>query len=684
MFVQGRWSAAIRSLSRKRLTKGAHSMRFLKSTAMLAIFLLTALTASAQETTGAIRGRIVDAQGLAVPGATVTATGPQGVKTAVTDSEGRFSLPFLTPGVFTVRGELQGFKAVEQKNVTVSLGQSVDLSIRMEVGGLAETVQVTGSSPIINASSTTTGAVLSSEMFSQVPVGRRVSDTLYMAPGVSTGGSVGSANPSISGGSGLENQYVIDGVNVTNQGYGALGSYSIVFGSLGNATPFDFVKEVQVKTGGYEAEFGQSTGGVVNVVTKSGSNDVRGSLFGYSRPSKTEGEWTQTTSPNGTINVASTQVSDAGVEVGGPLMKDRVFFFGAIDPSWDKRTSLVPTTPAGQYPLITPFPNGADRTRRSLAYSAKGTFQLSTAHRFDASFFGDPSTGQSGPQRGSALLKPNTAGFSDIEYGGHNQTVRYDGVLSNNFLVEAFYARALNRIIETPSVNEWSVTDQTGPTSRVSGGIGFYEQGNRSLNNQFSAKATNIFGGHQVKYGLEYDHVNYDNITQYSGPTFLAANGQQTATGATITILNDVTFGRIYRVGRANFNLARTTTQNYFDFFVQDTWKLNRLTINPGLRYDQEKLAGQIIDNFTMKNNWAPRIGVTYDATGDGKTKVFGNYGLFYSRVPNDLAARALSSDNGLTRADYFDAALPKPIPNGTVTRTSPTATAVTNHFIPT
>src|SRR4051812_12240370 len=540
MFVQGRWSAAIRSLSRKRLTKGAHSMRFLKSTAMLAIFLLVALTASAQETTGAIRGRIVDAQGLAVPGATVTATGPQGTKTAVTDAEGRFSIPFLTPGVFGVRGELQGFKAVEQKNVTVSLGQAVDLSLEMEVGGLSETVQVTGSSPIINTSSTTTGAVLSSEMFSQVPVGRRVSDTLYMAPGVSTGGSVGSANPSISGGSGLENQYVIDGVNVTNQGYGALGSYSIVFGSLGNATPFDFVKEVQIKTGGYEAEFGQSTGGVVNVVTKSGSNDVRGSVFGYARPTKTEGTYTQTTSPNGTINTQSTQVNDGGMEVGGPIWRDRMFFFGAIDPSSDTRTSLVPTTPAGAYPLLSQFPNGADRKRHSLAYSASGPFQLSTAHRFDASFFGDPSTGANGPQRGSALLKPTTAGFSSIEYGGHNQTVRYDGVVTSNFLVEAFYARALNRIIETPSVNEWSVSDLTGPSSRVSGGIGFYEQGNRSLNNQFSAKATSIFGGHQIKYGAEFDKVDYSNINQYSGPTFVAPNGQQTATGATISILNDV------------------------------------------------------------------------------------------------------------------------------------------------
>src|SRR5580765_8471322 len=300
------------------------------------------MTAFAQGTTGAIAGRIADAQGLAVPGVTVTVTGPQGAKTVVTDAEGRFSVPFLTPGAYVVRAELAGFKSVEQPNVTVSLGQNVDLSLKMEVGGLTETVQVTGASPIVDTTSTTTGAVLDAEMINRVPVGRRVSDTLYMAPGVSTGGSVGSANPSISGGSGLDNQYVVDGVNVTNQGYGALGSYSIVFVSLGNATPFDFVKEVQVKTGGYEAEFGQSTGGVVNVITKSGSNDLRGSVFGYARPQGTEGTWTKYQSVNGTVQTLHTQLYDAGVEGGGPIVRNRVFFFGAIDPQWQTRTFQAP------------------------------------------------------------------------------------------------------------------------------------------------------------------------------------------------------------------------------------------------------------------------------------------------------------------------------------------------------
>src|SRR5262249_47706785 len=203
-----------------------------------------------------------------------------------------------------------------------------------------------------------------------------------------------------------------------------------------------------------------------------------------------------------------------------------------------------------------------------------------------------------------------------------------------------------------------------------------------SLNNQYSVKLTNIVGGHSVKYGVEFDDVTYSNINQRTGPTFTAPDGRQTATGASISVIPDINFGKVYRVTRANFNSARTTTQKYVNFFVQDTWKFNRLTINPGIRYEQEKMAGTIITDFKLKNNWAPRIGATYDATGDGKTKLFGNFGIFYSRVPNDLAARALSADDGFTRGDYFDAGLTRPIPNGTATRATATATPVTNHFI--
>jgi hypothetical protein len=127
--------------------------------------------------------------------------------------------------------------------------------------------------------------------------------------------------------------------------------------------------------------------------------------------------------------------------------QNRLFFFGAIDPSWETRTSLVPP----DFPLLSTYPDGLDRKRRTTSYSAKATYQLSNSHRFDASFFGDPSKGENGPQRGSALLNKDTSSFSSLTYGGHNQTVRYDGVLSSNFLLEGFWARALNDINEVPS-----------------------------------------------------------------------------------------------------------------------------------------------------------------------------------------------------------------------------------------
>ena len=629
---------------------------------ILALLLHAGGAALAQETTGSITGLIVDPQGLAVPGVTITVTGPQGAKTAVTEASGRFTLPFLVPGTYTVRSELQGFKPVERQNVTVGLGQTVELNLKMDVGDLTETVQVSSASPVIDTSSTTIGANIDSDLLSRLPVGRRFSDTLYVAPGVSTGGTVGEANPSISGGSGLENQYVVDGVNITNQGYGALGSYSIVFGSLGNGTPFDFMKEVQVKSGGYEAEYGQATGGVVNVVTKSGTNSLRGTAFGYVRPTGLESDFTHVTTPNGTVNTTGSELSDAGIEAGGPILRNKLFFFGAVDPQWEKRTFIAPA----DFPLASL--GEVDRKRQVTSYAVKGTWQATQNHRFDASFFGDPAHGDMGPQRTTALLRTTTSGFSELEkYGGHNQSVRYDGIIASHWLVEASFARALNEIVEIPSVDEWNMTDTTVTPNIISGGIGFFEQGNRSENFQYQAKVTNLFGKHQLKYGVLVEDVGYDQINNRTGPTFTLVNGEQTATGATIQIIADPTFGRIFRVTRANLNTARSTDQLYTSFFAQDTWRVNsRLTILPGIRYEQQDLKGTLVDSFKLDNNWAPRLGVTWDPTGSSRWKVFGSYGMFYYRVPNDLAARALSSDAGIG-ADYFDANLTQPIPDGTL-----------------
>ncbi len=473
---------------------------------------------------------------------------------------------------------------------------------------------------------------------------------------------------------------MIDGTNVTNAGYGGLGSYSIIFGSLGNATPYDFIQEIQVKTGGYGAEFGQATGGVVNVVTKSGTNTFRGSAFGYTQPSGLEASWKQYQSINGSVNTQATQNGDAGIEDGGPVMKNKLFFFGAIDPSMQKRTI---TAPDG-FPLTSL--GEVDRKRTTTSYAVKGTYQLGSAHRIDASFFGDPSHGDMGPQRTSALLRTTTSGFSEIDYGGNQQTVRYDGVLGSRWLLEGTFGRSDNKISEVPSINTWQVTDTTVVPNIISGGIGSYEAGNVSTSWQYSVKSTNILASHTVKYGFQYDDVTYKQLNQRTGPTFLAADGRQTATGASIQVIPDVNLGQIYRVTRANFNVSRDIPQVYANFFAQDSWRVgSRLTVNPGLRYEQEKMSGTIIQDFQLKNNWAPRIGATYDATGDGRTKIYGNYGVFFARIPLDLAARALSADDGFTRGDYYDANLTKVIPAGTPTVTPAQAasgTSTTQHFI--
>jgi hypothetical protein len=658
--------------------------------------------ASAQETTtGTLAGQVLDTQGQAVAGAAVTVTSDQGSKTFTTDSAGRFLAPYLTPGAYSLRVRKAGFADLEQKHIAVRLGKRLDMDFSLKVSDREEVIEVVGAAPTVDVSSTTVGGTLDSAVLKSLPVGRNFTDTLYLVPGVSDSSGVGQANPSISGASGLDNSYIVDGVNISNTGYGGIGSYSIVFGSLGTGVTSDFIKETEVKTGGFEAEYGMATGGVVNVITQSGSNAFRGSAYGYLRPNGLESSYKQLTTPNGTVNTDGTNNYDFGATLGGPIAKDKAFFFGAINPQYQQRTFIAPVG----FPLATkdlggPATGEATRKRRITSYAAKLTVQLSANHRLDVSAFGDPSHAENGPQRGNTLLAVDTARFSALDYGGHNQSVRYDGMISPNWMIEASYAHARNTLDEFPSIDTWQTTDSTVSPTRRSGGIGFYEN-SLGTNSQWSFKSTNMFkagGNHQLRYGVTYEDVEYDTITQRTGPTFTLPNGVQTKTGGSISVLPDTTYGKIYRVTRGNYENVKATPQKYVSLFLQDTWQIGRLTLRPGVRYEQAELKGSANnplchanDSFVgagdgsgtlipcdikWKDNWAPRIGATYDIAGNGKSKIFASFGRFYVRVPNDLAVRALSADAGISRADYFDANLTQPVPNGTL------AAKTTSHFI--
>lgn len=634
-------------------------MRRHRFVAVLFALLASGAGASAQETTtGSIGGRVVDSQGLAMPGAAVDVVSGQGTRNFVTDGAGRFVAPFLVPGPHTVRVRLQGFRTVEQGPVDVRLGQRVEVTVTL-VAGLEETIEVIGATSAIDVSSTTAGTNVDGNALTQLPLSRRLTDVTYIAPGVNSGGGVGQANPSIAGASGLENHYSVDGVNITNTGSGGVGSYSGTYGSLGTALPYDFIEQIQIKTAGVDAEYGQATGGIVSVITRSGSNRVKGSVFAYAQPGALESPRQSVIVSEGVVNTTESQAMDVGFVLGGPVLRERLFYFVALNPAWQRDTFIAPEG----FPLRSL--GEVDRNRRTVSYAAKATYQIAKNQRLEASFFGDPSRGESGLQRPNALLRVDTSGFSAIDYGGQQQAVRYSWVASPRWFLEAAVARSANSVEEIPAIDEWSVTDRRVSPAVRSGGIGSFQEKNPGSNVQYSVKSTHAFGSHQLRYGGLFEDVSFAEHARVTGPQITLPDGRRTQSGASLEIRPDPVFGQIHRVTYATIGgAARETTQKYLDFFVQDTWKISdKLSLRPGLRYERQTLSGQ--ESYTFANNWAPRIGLTYDPTGIGRAKIYGHWGRFFNKLPNNTAARSLTAIPDVRLADYFDAALTRPVPNG-------------------
>ena len=303
-----------------------------------------------------------------------------------------------------------------------------------------------------------------------------------------------------------------------------------------------------MKTGGYEAEYGQSSGGVVNVVTKSGTNTLRGSLFGYFRPEGLESAYDQVQTTNGTVNITGTREDDSAARPAARSCRTSVFFFGAIDPqSNPHRLHRAGRVPAAQ---------SSDRCRRIGASRrtqrrARGRWRRPASRRVVLR--------RSGARRHRAAALHGAAESGHVrlqharQYGGHNQTVRYEGRDQQALAVEGSFARAANNIVEMPSVDQWSVTDNTVTPQQPSGGIGFYEVGNHSTNWQYGAKATNVIGAPSGPLRPRSPSTSTTS-TRSTGPgrrsRCQTARRRQPARRS--SILPDPTFGQIYRVVRAN------------------------------------------------------------------------------------------------------------------------------------
>lgn len=648
---------------------------------LLLLFALAALMLQAQDITkGSINGAVRDATGAVVPGASVKLTSPYGDRETTTNAIGEYSFLNLVPGSgYEITVEHQGFSPAKASNLTVGVNRQTTRDFTVQVGTAATAVEVTAQGgSTIDLATTTVGADLTESLYKNVPVGRNISAVVAMAPGVSDGVGTGAANPSINGASGLENQYIVNGANVTDPGFGGFGTYSRVFGSLGNGVNFDFVQEVQVKSGGFEAQYGQALGGVVNVLTKSGSNSYHGSFYGYFAPRQFEAERpdvNQVVQNVGTRIVAAGNY-DFGGDMGGYIWKDKLFWYGGINPQYGYSYRSVPAT-VPVTGLATGFGNASlgeiNVPTHTLNYVGKINYNLGSRHQLEGSVFGDPSTISNGFTRVSSLASSDTLRQSGLDYGSRTWTGRYNGALTNTWVLSVNYSNYFNKFTENPNANGYQVSDQTGVQEKTGpallyNGLGFVE-GSESRVNELAATSShivNFFGNHTIDYGYQFEDVQYDDVRRYTGADFTLPNlpefgtaAGKTQFGATVTrehMNGIVTNPIVYRVTRGDYsNPAVAVLTRYHSGFVQDAWQIGkRITIKPGIRFEQQAETGTAF-RYVFAHNWAPRIGIIVDPTGNRKTKFFANWGRFYEKIPLDIAVRSFSFESGIRGNLYKD-----------------------------
>lgn len=671
---------------------------WLRVLVILTVWFGLVLPLAAQESAvkGSIEGVVVDASGASVPGAKVTLSGATGSKIGTSGEDGSFAFPLLVPGVYAVKIEKQGFKASSVTGIEVLTNKVTSLRPALETGVITETIEVSGSAITVDTTTTAIGSNLNDTFYEKLPIPRGVASLFYLAPGVAGGGASGKSNPSISGGSGLENQYVADGVDITDSAFGGLGIFSRVYGSLGTGINLTFIKEVQVKTGGYEPQYGKSTGGIVQIVTKSGGNEYHGALTGYFQPTEFEAKRTNPDDPrfglkNLTGKLINNAAYDAAAELGGyvPKFKDKLFFYAAFNPTLNEQVAVSPINS----PL---FSHGSFLFKTYVySYAGKLTYKINDKHQIESSVFGDPS--HTGTSPWVRLNTDNLTANSVLKFGNRDWATRYNGTLSPTWLVNASFAWGNNHFNETGFGNFQEIIDQT-QTAGLPGqrgqfipiGRGFVEP---TEDNTFKAsgdtsKTVHFWGEHTFTLGYSYEKSFYDGTRTNSGPKF--AIPDTNADGAPLTNfgldpgVSGQTANAVWRLVRAKdsctlcpfmqipgltgpgpngmsrvllrifrseFGLNSAgvkpfaTNSVYHAAYVNDSWTPSKyVTLNVGVRWDQEHLVGEN-STYTFTDNWSPRIGVIVDPWGDRKNKIYANFARYNYNLPLDLAERSLTNE---------------------------------------
>ena len=653
-------------------------MNFAKRFALLAlsVFLCAGLL-TAQQTSAKIFGTVQLEDGSLVPGVTVEATSPKlvGKTTAVTDENGTFRLFNLTPGIYKLVFSLQGFQTVVRENVQLALEQTMNMKINMKLGNIEEMVTITGQVAQIDVKSTVKGMTLTKEVFQTLPRGRNFDSLVTAVPGVSSeplllGGT------SVDGASGLENMYYVDGADTT----------SIIQGNSGQSVSFDFVDEVQVKASGYQAEFGGSLGGVINVVTRSGGNEFHGEVVGYYSGAPLRSEYRDILDLD--LNDDSKAVYypyktyygvnddhrfEGGLNLGGYILKDKLWFFGSILPVYYTNTRTV-----------TYFDDSVrdwNRTENQLNYQVKLTAQPIKNLRVGASVVNNFYKYKG--QLSSVFGNPDpTVSFDDYGFSYPNMSGNFsaDLTLGNNFMASFragfFRTDTTNQLVQpsdepcfqflTEAPGGYFKTTNIGMPGipeayQKPSGYQNYSRANvMVMKNNVAEKLSfgadlsyfmNLAGEHSWKAGFAWARrgQNVDNTGK--GPVlFFGWDRDMIAYGVNYgrgtygyygVRNNDVTgpYGDFYKA-----------YGNMLSFYIQDSWTIaNKFTVNFGVRAESEYIPSYATGNaeyeslkpieFGLADKIAPRLGFVWDVNGDSSLKVFGSYGMFYDVMKLEMAA---------------------------------------------
>ncbi len=636
----------------------------LRNLAAFAVAVLMALPAAAQEQTGSITGVVKDSQGGSVPGATVEATSTGGrTLTATTDATGTYRFPALPGGTYTVTAKLAGFSPGRVDNVVVTLGKLMTVNLSLKLGAMTETVEVTGEAPLIDVKQSSRAVSIRDEALNQMPKGRDYTSLVTQAPGVnSETGKLGGI--SIDGAAAGENRYIVDGAETTNLQSGLSGKTVIT----------DFVDEVQVKSSGYTAEFGGATGGVISAVTRSGSNQFRGDVFTYYSGSSLTGDprpslrlvpsnsnaaeyVTYTKDPEHTI--------EPGLTLGGPIKKDKAWFFIGYNPSFNPIERTVTARANGQTStykqdfsrqnltanLTSQF---NDKTRARLAFTSSGSKQEGRLPVLD---------GTSSPSANYAIndVRPNVSGALELDYTASNKLFLHarGTYYRSNLYNEGVY-NGTRYLFCTSNVG------LAGVPSNLQGAVGTTNVPTNSstardiqsrIGGQFDVSyfATGA-GQHQFKAGVQFDRIGNDVLTGETG-NLVRIFWDRTLSG------ERGTYG-YYQV-RSNgvepqkgFITVGNIHSNNIGLFLQDAWTINnKLTVNLGLRTENENVPNfadasyglpDTAIKFSFKDKLAPRAGFAWDIKGDGRTKIYGSWGIFYDITKLELPRGSFGGDKWL------------------------------------